>query len=73
MAYADAPLPLLNGVKIFGINHPHDSNFRSLLSAAIDHRSHSSGPNKNGRDLLLDRFDEYIASRSLGCNRKGER
>lgn len=32
-----------------------------------------SGPNKNGRGLLLDRFDEYIAGRSPGCNRKGER
>jgi hypothetical protein len=33
----------------------------------------SSGPNRNVSDLHLRRFDEYIASRSPGCNRKGER
>ena len=33
----------------------------------------SSGQNKNVRDLRLGRFDEYIAGRSPGCNRKGER
>jgi len=33
----------------------------------------SSGQNKNVRDLRLDRFGEYIAGRSPGCNRKGER
>jgi len=31
------------------------------------------GPNKNIKDLLLDHLDEYIAGRSPGCNRKGER
>ena len=33
----------------------------------------SSGPNVSVRDLLLGRCDEYIAGRSPGCNRKGER
>ncbi|MCA1575836.1 MAG: helix-turn-helix domain-containing protein [Acidobacteria bacterium] len=33
----------------------------------------SSGPNESVRDLLLGRCDEYIAGRSSGCNRKGER
>lgn len=32
-----------------------------------------SGPNKSSRGLRLAHLDEYIAGRSPGCNRKGER
>jgi hypothetical protein len=35
-------LAILQCVKVFRIDHPHDSDFGSLQAAAIDHRSHSS-------------------------------